>query len=106
MDPFGVQNVVGDYKSLLSNSGILTVALGTILAKAFGLLVEGLIDDIISPTIAPVLNQVTSRTGGVEFTLFGITLKLGSFLNTVIKFMLYVVGIVFTLNLFAIELTG
>lgn len=99
-----ITDIYGDYKTILSNSGILTVALGTLMAKAFDLLVGGLIDDIITPTVNPIISRVTQKTGDFELSLFGINLKIGSFLNTVVKFILYVVAIVMTLNLFKIEL--
>ena len=85
----GLKSVVGEFKELISKGNVLDMAVGLIVGSAFTAIVNSLVDDILMPIIGTVL-------AGINFSSLGITIPwgnhpfiaIGSFLNTVITFLL------------------
>ena len=85
----GFKSVVGEFKEFISKGNVLDMAVGLIVGSAFTAIVNSLVDDILMPIIGTVL-------AGINFSSLGITIPwgnhpfiaIGSFLNTVITFLL------------------
>ena len=85
----GLKGVVGEFKEFISKGNVLDMAVGLIVGSAFTAIVNSLVDDILMPIIGTIL-------AGVNFSSLGITIPwgnhpfiaIGSFLNTVITFLL------------------
>ena len=85
----GLKSVVGEFKEFISKGNVLDMAVGLIVGSAFTAIVNSLVDDILMPIIGTVL-------AGINFSSLGITIPwgnhpfiaIGSFLNTVITFLL------------------
>lgn len=100
----GLKGVVGEFKEFISKGNVLDMAVGLIVGSAFTAIVNSLVDDILMPVIGTVLV-------GINFSSLGITISwgnhpfiaIGSFLNTIITFLLTalcVFLIVKTMNIF------
>ena len=100
----GLKGVVGEFKEFISKGNVLDMAVGLIVGSAFTAIVNSLVDDILMPVIGTVLV-------GINFSSLGITIPwgnhpfiaIGSFLNTIITFLLTalcVFLIVKTMNIF------
>ena len=85
----GLKGVVGEFKEFISKGNVLDMAVGLIVGSAFTAIVNSLVDDILMPVIGTVLV-------GINFSSLGITIPwgnhpfiaIGSFLNTIITFLL------------------
>ena len=85
----GLKSVVGEFKEFISKGNVLDMAVGLIVGSAFTAIVNSLVDDILMPIIGTVL-------AGINFSSLGITIPwgnhpfiaIGSFLNTVITFLI------------------
>jgi large conductance mechanosensitive channel len=79
--------MVGEFKAFLLKSNALALAIGVIIGGALGTVVTSLVEDIIMPPIGKLL-------GGVDFSALAIDLgggaaiRYGSFINSVITFII------------------
>ena len=77
---------VSEFKEFISRGNVMDMAVGVIVGGAFGTIVTSLVDDVIGPIIGML-------TGGIDFSGLAITvgnanLKVGSFIQAVINFLI------------------
>lgn len=75
-----------EFKKFALKGNVLDLAVGVIIGAAFGKIVSSLVDDIIMPLIGLLI-------GGIDFTALSFTfkdaeVKYGSFIQTVIDFLI------------------
>ncbi len=82
-----------EFKKFITRGNVLDMAVGVIIGASFNAIVTSLVNDIISPVIGMV-------TGGIDFSSMAITLvaatetsaavtiNIGTFINTIIQFLL------------------
>lgn len=76
-------SVLKEFKEFTMRGNVLDLAIGIIIGAAFGKIVSSLVADIIMPVINPLI------PGGDWKTIeFGPGIKLGSFMGTVIDFVI------------------
>ncbi len=80
------KGLIQEFKEFISRGSVMDLAVGVIIGGAFTAIVNSLVSDIIMPFITLV-------TGGVDFSawvipLFDSQIKIGSFINAVISFLL------------------
>ena len=102
--------LVKEFQEFAVKGSIVDLALGVIIGAAFGKIVDSLVKDILMPPLA-------AATGGVDFTNQFITLKgatyatlaeaqkagavtlnWGSFLNTIVSFLLVTLALFFVIR--------
>ena len=88
-----MKNFWNDFKAFISKGNILDMAVGVIIATAFGKIITSLVDDVVMPLIGKLI-------GGVDFSTWAIplgqpvgggepiTLNIGVFINAIINFLL------------------
>ena len=101
-----VKNVVGGFKKFINRGNILDLATGIIIGAAFTAVVNSLVNDIIMPLISRIINfdlrsakailrhEIVEVVDGEEvITQTAITLNYGSFIQTVINFIIIAIAI-------------
>ena len=92
------RGLIGEFKTFISRGNVIDMAVGVIVATAFGKITTSLVNDVVMPAIqyfigsadASALNIVLQPAvivDGVEVTP-AITLGLGTFVGTVLDFLL------------------
>jgi large conductance mechanosensitive channel len=86
--------MLNEFKKFIAQGNVLDLAVGVIIAGAFGKITGSLVDDIIMPVVGVVLK-------GVDFTKLAITvgeanIKYGNFIQVVVNFLIvgYVVFLI------------
>ena len=82
---------VSEFKTFISRGNVVDMAVGVIIGGAFGKIVSSLVNDILMPLIGVLL-------GGLDFSSLSIkigdaSLKYGSFIQTIIDFMIISISI-------------
>ena len=77
--------MVGEFREFLLKTNALALAIGVIIGTALGTVVDSLVNDIIMPPIGKVLGNV-DFTGMVIDLGDGVAIRYGSFINSVIAF--------------------
>ena len=84
---------ISGFKKFITRGNVLDMAVGVIIGASFNAIVNSLVNDIISPVIGLV-------TGGIDFnslcitlvqataTSEAVTINIGTFINTIIQFLL------------------
>lgn len=80
-----------EFKSFITRGNIIDLAIGVIIGGAFQKIVNSLVNDIIMPAISILTGKVDYSALGV--TIGGATLKYGSFLTTIINFLIIALSI-------------
>ena len=93
------QNVVEEFKKFISRGNVLDMAIGVVIAGAFGKITTSLVNDVFMPFISfifgardmtalnlVVREEVVNEAG--EVLQKGITLGFGTFVGTIIDFLL------------------
>lgn len=98
----GVVSFLKEFKEFALRGNVIDMAVGIIVGAAFGKIVSSLVNDVILPPIGLIL-------GGVNFSHLAITLKAasgdqpalvlkyGSFIQTIIDFLLIALAIFFAI---------
>lgn len=89
---------VSEFKIFISRGNVVDMAVGVIIGGAFGKIVSSLVNDILMPLIGVLL-------GGLDFSSLSIkigdaSLKYGSFIQTIIDFMIISISIFVMIKLF------
>ena len=101
-----VKNVVGGFKKFINRGNILDLATGIIIGAAFTAVVNSLVNDVIMPLISRLINfdlrsakavlrpEIVEIIDGEEVvTQTAITLNYGTFIQTVINFIIIAIAI-------------
>ena len=80
-----------EFKEFITRGNVMDLAIGVIIGGAFQKIVTSLVNDIIMPAVSIITGKVDYSTLGV--TVGGATLKYGSFLTTVIAFLIIALSI-------------
>lgn len=93
-----MKKFVTDFKTFISRGNVMDMAVGVIIGTAFGKIVTSLVNDILMPLIGIIL-------GGLDFS--GLSIKVGnasiaygSFIQTVIDFLIVAVCIFIMIRFF------
>lgn len=91
-------NEVSEFKTFISRGNVVDMAVGVIVGGAFGKIVSSLVNDILMPLIGVLL-------GGLDFSSLAIrignaSLKYGSFIQTIIDFLIISLSIFVMIKLF------
>lgn len=89
---------VSEFKIFISRGNVVDMAVGVIIGGAFGKIVSSLVNDILMPLIGVLL-------GGLDFSSLSIkigdaSLKYGSFIQTIIDFLIISISIFVMIKLF------
>lgn len=76
-----------EFKAFAMRGNVIDLAIGVIIAAAFGKIIGSLIDDVITPLLLKPALEAAHLTQLQELTLFG-TVKYGNFLSAVINFVI------------------
>jgi large conductance mechanosensitive channel len=84
-----------EFKEFISRGNVMDLAVGVIIGAAFGKIVSSLVDDLISPILGKILAGVdlTRMEVGIGTKMegdkvVGVALKYGSFIQSVINFLI------------------
>ena len=75
-----------EFKAFITKGNVIDMAVGDIIGGAFQKIVSSLVDDIIMPAISFLTGKVNIADLG--FTYNEITIKYGSFISTIIDFLI------------------
>ena len=75
-----------EFKTFISRGNVMDMAIGVVIATAFGKISASLVADIIMPLIGCLIGGVDLST--LNITLQPVVLGLGTFLTTIIDFLL------------------
>jgi large conductance mechanosensitive channel len=88
-----MKETLGGFKKFILRGNVVDLAVGVVIGAAFGGLVESLVKDILTPFIGAIAK--VPDFSGLFFTLNDSKFMYGSFINTVISFLLVSVAIYF-----------
>jgi large conductance mechanosensitive channel len=83
-----------EFRTFILRGNVLDLAIAFVIGAAFGAVVTGLVEDLITPLIAAIGGN--PDFSGLTFTLNGSVFKYGHFLNQIISFLL-IAAVVFFL---------
>ena len=94
-----IQKKANEFRTFISRGNVIDMAVGVIVGGAFGKIVTSLVNDILTPLIGILL-------GGLDFSNLSITIKdaniaYGSFLQSIIDFLIIALCIFMMVKLFA-----
>lgn len=94
-----IQKEANEFRTFISRGNVIDMAVGVIVGGAFGKIVTSLVNDILTPLIGILL-------GGLDFSNLSITIKdaniaYGSFLQSIIDFLIIALCIFMMVKLFA-----
>ena len=75
-----------EFRDFLLRGNLLEIAVGLVLALAFTMVVNSLVEDLLTPLIAAIFGK--PDFSGLTFTINESTFRYGEFLNAVIAFLL------------------
>jgi large conductance mechanosensitive channel len=78
--------VLKEFRDFLLRGNLLEIAVGLVLALAFTMVVNSLVEDLLTPLIAAIFGK--PDFSGLTFTINESTFRYGEFLNAVIAFLL------------------
>ena len=80
-----MKKFLAEFKEFAMKGNVLDMAIGIIVGAAFTSIVNSLVDDIISPVIGLL---VRVNFNDLAVSVFGVDLKYGSFIMTIINFVI------------------
>lgn len=100
-----VEGFYGSYMQFLQDNGVLGLALGMLIGGNLTTLAKAFIDGIIMPTLQPLIDHLVLLSGSKDLNVSwaGLNIKLGEFINQLIKFLVITLVIVVFLNYFGIQ---
>ena len=103
------RGLIGEFKAFISRGNVIDMAVGVIIATAFGKITTSLVNDVVMPAIsyfigsadATSLNitlrpEVVDEAGNIITE--GITLGIGTFIGTIIDFLLVALLVIKAMN--------
>lgn len=100
--------VLKELKNFIMRGNVMDMAIGVVVGGAFGKIVTSLVDDIIMPPIGYLLNGVDfsqlkfvmkqATVDATGATVPEVTLNYGSFIQTIINFLIIATAIFFTIK--------
>jgi large conductance mechanosensitive channel len=75
-----------EFKDFAMRGNILDMAVGIIIGAAFGKIVDSLVNDVLMPPIGKLTGNIDFSKLAIDFG--GVEIKYGSFINTVITFVI------------------
>jgi large conductance mechanosensitive channel len=82
-----------EFKTFLLRGNVVDLAVAVVIGAAFGAVVNSLVADIVTPTIAAVVGE--PDFGALDFTINDSRFTYGNFLNTLISFVTIAAAIFF-----------
>lgn len=76
--------MIKEFKDFLMRGNVVDLAVAVVIGGAFGLVVQSLVADLITPLIAAIFGK--PDFSALSFTINGSTFSYGSFLNALIAF--------------------
>jgi len=80
-----LKNFLKEFKEFALRGNVMSLAVGVIIGSAFQGVVKSLTDNILSPIIGLFTRQ---NFDSLELSVFGITLRYGAFITSVINFII------------------
>ena len=83
-----------DYKAFIAKGNVLDMAVGVVVGGAFGKITTSLVNDIINPLIGLLVGKedfsawVITLKEAVDETTPAVTLNIGSFISTILDFLI------------------
>jgi large conductance mechanosensitive channel len=91
---FGMnRSVVGEFQAFILRGNVLDLAVAVVIGAAFGAIVISLVENIITPIIAAIGGQLDFST--LTFTVNNSEVRYGTFLNSLISFLIIALVIFF-----------
>ena len=85
--------MIDEFKQFLLRGNVIDLAVAVVLGVAFGMVVNSLVADIITPIIAAIFGK--PDFSGLTFEINGSVFRYGSFFNAVLSFVLVAAAIFF-----------
>jgi len=85
--------MIKGFRDFILRGNVVDLAVAVVIGAAFGAVVKSLVDDLIMPIIAMIFGQ--PDFGGLTFTINDAVYRYGSFINSVITFLLIALAIYF-----------
>lgn len=73
------------FKEFITRGNVVDLAVAVVIGAAFGALVESLVADLLTPTIAAIIGE--PDFSDLSFTINGSRFSYGSFINALIAFL-------------------
>lgn len=78
--------MLNEFKKFALKGNVLDLAVGVIIGTAFGKIVSSLVDDLIMPLVGLLVGGIDLTK--LSFTIDNATVKYGSFIQTVVDFLI------------------
>ena len=93
-----LKNKAAEFKSFISRGNVVDMAVGVIIGAAFGKIVTSLVNDILMPLIGIVIGG--HDFNGLVFTVGTAKIAYGTFIQSVVDFLIVALCIFFVVKLF------
>lgn len=84
-----------DFKKFLLRGNVVDLAVAVLVGAAFNTLVSSFVKDLINPLIALMTGHSNVNFSNYSFTIHGAVFNYGSFLNSIISFVIIAVVVFF-----------
>ena len=81
-------SVLKEFKSFAMRGSVVDLAIGVVIGSAFGKIIDSLVSDIITPALLTPALKAANLKNLSELTFPGTAIKYGSFLSTIISFVI------------------
>lgn len=88
---------IKEFKEFAIKGSVIDLAVGVVIGAAFGKIITSLIEDIITPLLLKPALDAAKLTQLEQLTVFG-TVKYGSFLSTIIYFIMIAIVLFFVIK--------
>jgi len=75
-----------EFKEFISKGNVLDMAIGVVMATAFGAIITALVDKILMPIVGAAIAGIDVEK--ITMTVMGVELGVGVFINAIIKFII------------------
>lgn len=93
-----VTNYILEFKSFISRGNVVDMAVGVIVGTAFSKIITSLVNDILMPLIGIILGGL--KFNSLTFTVLGVKVAYGSFIQTIVDFLVISFCIFMVIKLF------
>ena len=93
-----VANYILEFKSFISRGNVVDMAVGVIVGTAFSKIITSLVNDILMPLIGIILGGL--KFNSLTFTVLGVKVAYGSFIQTIVDFLIISFCIFMVIKLF------
>lgn len=84
---------IGDFKKFALKGNVIDLAVGVVIGGAFSKIVSSLVEDIITPLVLTPALKAANLSNLTELVIPGTAVKYGSFISTVISFLIIAVSL-------------